>query len=103
MGSLDYLVTTIGTTLEEMAFNSLRTYLTANAPWTNLPIIKTIIDIFLNKALNILFTKTEYGVYVLGVVQIVNEQNDNFKKAVDTGDKDKIIQAARDLIKLKSP
>jgi hypothetical protein len=103
MSNLDFLITQTGNFLETFAFNSLRAYLSINAPWTNAPILKQIIDIILKRLLNILFTKTEYGLYVLGVTQVVNEQNKAFKDAMESKDEAKILEAARNLIKLKSP
>lgn len=103
MGNLDLLITSTGDYLEKLAFNSLRAYLTINAPWTKAPILKQIIDSILSKLLNILFTRTEYGVYVLGVVTIVNEQKKEFNKAIDSNDQEQILQAAKKFISLKSP
>jgi hypothetical protein len=102
MGDLNTIITTISDPLEKMAFDGIRAYLTLNAPWTNTIIIKQIVDTLLNSILNILFTKTDYAVYVLGVISIVNTQNEDFKNAIASGDQTQIINAARNFIKLNN-
>lgn len=101
MATIDEFLTSSTDYLQKLAFNSLRTYLSANYPWTNIVVLKQIIDLVLNKLLSILFDKTEYGVYSLAVHKIVSDQQKILDEAFKSNDEKKIIDAAREFIKFK--
>lgn len=103
MGTIDDFLTQSSDYLQNMAFKSLRTYLSINYPWTNIVVVKQLVDLVLNKLLTILFTKTEYGIYSLAVNEIVREQKNALNEAFKSNDEQKIIEAARNFIKLSSP
>lgn len=103
MPNLNDEITTAGNTIETFAYNSLTKYLETQYPFLNFPIIKQIFELLCKYILNILFTKTEYAVYVVGITEIVKKQDQEFKDAIASNDQSKIIAAAKNFISLNSP
>lgn len=103
MPTLNDEITTAGNTIETLAYNSLTTYLETQYPWLNFVVIKQIFELLSKYLLNILFTKTEYAIYVAGITEIIKQQDQAFKDAVNSNDQTKIIAAAKSFISLNSP
>lgn len=109
MGTIDYLITTIGSSLEVAAFNALRADLSVSQPWTNLPIIKQVIDALLKYVIAYLGTKGEDGTYSLAALIVTTAQGNDVKSAMEaneiaqaTGSQDDKNKAEANLINTAS-
>lgn len=102
-------------TLAEMGTEGVMAYLSVQAPFVNLPVIKQIIKAIIGKILKLAMHQTELGTYFLVVDIATAKEAKDFEKvaleletAKTKGDADEIkrleqskIDAARKLIRIK--
>lgn len=117
MGGINNAINNTGNILFELASKSVLTYIFTQLPILNNFILKQAVTFFVNKVLHVLIDKTEFGVYMLYVIDKTKRESAEFQAAAKTNEeiqangtdeekriaREKLIEAARNFIRLRQP
>lgn len=103
------LVDQFKSTLISIGTKGVMTYLQAQIPFFNLPIVKFFTEMVVNKIVSIIVNYTELGIYFIHIDLKTAAQSQEFQEAAKINkelpseeSKQKLIEAARKLISFKS-